>query len=144
MEVYRGSIAGKISVNGGFAGSCRSPCLAADSSLVITDFFSGILSGRDGDEKDLVNLALFFLMVNSHMFAWFKMCVVECEITLLRVIPTMTFQNNLLTALLYEPCQCYFIRSLQLQLSIFPPDLFNQNRLGPTGKALCQDACNAS
>jgi len=45
---------------------------AADSSLVITDFFSGILSGRDGrdgDEKDWVNLALFFFMVNSHMFA---------------------------------------------------------------------------
>ena len=25
-----------------------------------------------------------------------------------------------------------------------PPDLFSQNRLGPTGRALCQDACNAS
>ena len=35
-------------------------------------------------------------------------------------------------------CQCYFTRSLQLQLSIPPPDLFNQNRLGPTGRATCQ------
>ena len=37
-----------------------------------------------------------------------------------------------------KPCQCYFTRSLQLQLSIPPPDLFNQNRLGPTGIATCQ------
>ena len=37
-----------------------------------------------------------------------------------------------------KPCQCYFIRSLQLQLSIPPPDLFNQNRLGPTSRATCQ------
>jgi hypothetical protein len=53
-------------------GRAVGPFLAADSSLVITDFFSGILSGRDGrdgDEKDWVNLALFFLMVKSHMFA---------------------------------------------------------------------------
>ena len=34
-----------------------------------------------------------------------------------------------------KPCQCYFTRSLQLQLSIPPPDLFSQNRLGPTGGA---------
>ena len=37
-----------------------------------------------------------------------------------------------------KPCQCYFTRSLQLQLSIPPPDLFSQNRLGPTGRATCQ------
>ena len=30
------------------------------------------------------------------------------------------------------------VRSLQLQLSIPPPDLFNQNRLGPTGRATCE------
>ena len=65
-------IAGEISINGGFsshghlsAGSLGrwavgpfAVLFAADSSLVITDFFSGILSGRDGrdgDEKDAVN-----------------------------------------------------------------------------------------